>query len=122
MRSARFPVSWLAMPAGEELLRRLAANEESSIRMVLALRPEQSAAFDAALTPRTRTLVRLGALVALDPPTASLRWAAELASCAGATDEEIVAVLRSVCAEVGVPPIVSAAPRLALAIDREVEE
>jgi 4-carboxymuconolactone decarboxylase len=108
----------------QELLRRLTANEEDSVRMVLSLRPEVTGgcpAFDRALTPRVRMLVRLAALVALDASTASLRWAVELASCAGADDDEIVAVLTTVAPEVGVARIVATAPRLALAIGYDVE-
>jgi 4-carboxymuconolactone decarboxylase len=109
--------------SGESLLRRLSANEESSVRMVLALRPESAdgnRGFDAGLTPRVRMLVRLAALVAIDASTTSLRWAVELASCAGADDDEIVRVLLTVGAEVGLPRVISSAPRLAQAIGYEI--
>jgi alkylhydroperoxidase/carboxymuconolactone decarboxylase family protein YurZ len=108
-----------------QLLRRLTANEEDSLRMVLTLRPEMTAArpvCDTALTPRIRTLVRLAALVAADAPTTSLRWAVELAWSTGAGDEEIVAVLLSVGREVGLPRIVDGAPRLAAAIGYDVDD
>ncbi len=109
---------------GEDLLRRLAANEESSIRRVLALTPEASGSCDAlnaALTPRVKTLVQLAALLALDASTTSLRWAVDNASFAGADDDEIVAVLLTVGPEVGLPRVTSTAPRLALAIDHAIE-
>ena len=94
------------------------------MRMVLALRPEASGdcpAFSTALTPRMRMLVRLAALIALDASTASLLWAVELASCAGADEDEIVRVLSAVASEVGAARIVGTAPRLALAIGYDVE-
>ncbi len=125
MYGERAPVLSLAMVGqAQELLGRLTANEADSTRMVLALRPEATAGcvpFDAALTPRVRMLVRLAALVALDASTASLRWAVELAWCAGADDDEIVGVLTTVGPEVGVARIVASAPRLALAIGYDVE-
>jgi alkylhydroperoxidase/carboxymuconolactone decarboxylase family protein YurZ len=106
----------------KELLRALAANDERSVRMVLSLRPDT--AIDcpgSSLSPRVRALVRLAALVALDAPTATLRWAVELAGCAGADDREIVAVLAAVAPAIGLPRTVDAAPRLALAIGYELD-
>jgi 4-carboxymuconolactone decarboxylase len=107
-----------------ELLWALAASEDGAVARVLALRPEiprAAAAFDAALTPKVKMLVRLAALVAVDSPTATLRWAVELACGAGACEDEIVAVLTTVGPDVGLPRIVGAAPRLALAIGYEVD-
>jgi 4-carboxymuconolactone decarboxylase len=109
----------------EELLRRLTPHEESSVRRVMALNPDPTgdrAALDAALTPRIKMLVRLAALVAVDAPTTSLRWAVERASCAGADEGEIVGVLAIVGSEVGSAQLVSTAPRLALAIGYELEQ
>lgn len=107
--------------SGENLLRQLGSGDEGSVRMVLALRPEAGdPGFDTGLTPRVRTLVRLAALVALDASTTSLRWAVELASCAGADDDEIVAVLMSVGPEVGLPRVSSSARRLAQAIGYDI--
>jgi 4-carboxymuconolactone decarboxylase len=108
----------------EALLSALTANEEESVRTVLALRPHltgEAAGVDAALTPRTRNLVRLAALIAMDAPTTSLRWAVELACSAGADEDEIVRVLATVGADIGLPRIVSAAPRLAAAIGYDVD-
>lgn len=108
----------------EDLLRRLAVNDERSLRTVMALRTDCAQAehaLDAALTPRVKMLVCLAALIALDSSTTSLRWAAELASCAGADEDELVGVLGSIASEVGVPCVVRAAPRLALAIGYETD-
>lgn len=114
----------MAEREGQALLRRLTDNDDGSVRMVLALRPEATGAYPAfgtALTPRVRMLVRLAALIAVEASTASLRWAVELASCAGADDDEIVRVLTAVGRDVGAAKIVGTAPRLALAIGYDVE-
>lgn len=102
----------------EDLLRRLTVNDETAVRIVLALTPEPA---DVALPPRIRMLVRLAALLAVDAPTASLRWVVELASCAGADDDDIVGVLATVGSDVGLARVVSTAPRLALAIGHDIE-
>jgi 4-carboxymuconolactone decarboxylase len=108
----------------ESLLRALTVNDEHSVRTVLALRPEMTAdeaTLGPALTPRVRNLVRLAALISVDAPTTSLRWAVELAWNAGADEDEIVRVLATVGSEIGLPRIVSAAPRLAAAIGYDVD-
>jgi 4-carboxymuconolactone decarboxylase len=108
----------------QDLLRRLSANEESSVRTVMALHPDRtdsSGAVDTILPPSVRMLVRLAALLALDASTTSLRWAVELASCTGADEDAILRVLAIVGSEVGFPRVVSTAPRLALAIGYEIE-
>ncbi len=85
---------------------------------VLAGRPDAGRA--SALDDKTRALLCLGALLALSAGTTSLKWMAELAYEAGATDEELVDVLVAVGPEVGLAGIVRAAPRLALAIGYDV--
>jgi alkylhydroperoxidase/carboxymuconolactone decarboxylase family protein YurZ len=110
--------------SAQELLRRLTDGEEDSIRAVLALRPEpigSAGRLPAALPPRIRMLVCLAALVAVDASTPTMRWAVELASAAGVGDDELVDVLMIVGADVGIPRVISAAPRLALAIGYDIE-
>jgi 4-carboxymuconolactone decarboxylase len=112
-------------PGTEQLLRGLAAGEESLVRSVLAVSPARTeqtrVAPTRALAPATRELVHLGAILAVGGSTTSLRWAVELASLAGARDEEIVDVLATVAAIVGSARVVAAAPRLALAIGYDIE-
>ncbi len=103
----------------ERLLRRLAINDEESVGMVLAHRPDVAGA--AVLRPKVDLLVRLGALLALGAATNSLRAAVDRALDAGATETEIVGVLIAVAPAVGVARVVSAAPRLALAIGYDIE-
>lgn len=116
------------MDPAEELLRRLAINDEAAVESVLirgaasptradgertAPRPGRSAP---AISSKVALLVRLGALMALGASTASLRRTVELARGAGADEEELVGVLIAVAPTVGLARVVAAAPRLASAI------
>lgn len=109
----------------EEILRRLTVNDDSSLRSILAPTRggDETAALGAGgmVDRRTETLVRLAALLAADASTTSLRWAVEMASGAGVSDEEVVGVLLTVGATVGFARVVSTAPRLALAIGYDIE-
>jgi 4-carboxymuconolactone decarboxylase len=109
----------------EALLRRLTANDEGSLASVLTPTPEFAAAAPgcagAALHPEIRVLVRLAALLAVDAPTISLRWAVELASSTGADDEALVGVLVISEPAVGAAQVVATAPRLALALGFDIE-
>lgn len=107
----------------KELLRRLSIDDHPSLKTLLALTPspDGEVATPGALSPRVRSLVRLGALVAVDASTTSIQWAAEAASVAGADDDQIVGVLVTVGPEIGSARMVSGAPRLALAIGQDVE-
>ncbi len=109
---------------GEQLLRGLAAGDESLLRSVLVLAPAATRApapSNRTLPRATATLVHLAALLAVGASTTSLRWAVELALRAGVQDEEIVEVLATVAATVGSARVVAAAPRLALAIGYDIE-
>jgi 4-carboxymuconolactone decarboxylase len=100
------------------------ANDEGSLASVLTPTPEFAAApgsAGAALSPEIRMLVRLAALLAVDAPTTSLRWAVELASSTGADDDALVGVLVSAAPAVGAAQVVATAPRLALALGFDIE-
>jgi 4-carboxymuconolactone decarboxylase len=109
----------------EHLLRGLAAGDEGLLRSVLAASPPN--ARSPLLVPRsklsaeTRALIHVAALLAAGACTTSLRWAVELASRAGAEDDEIVEVLVTTAALVGSARVVAEAPRLALAIGYDIE-
>jgi 4-carboxymuconolactone decarboxylase len=98
----------------ERLLYRLSLHDERSVRAALA-GPEL-------LDPRVQALVGLGALLAVDAATVSLRQRVELAQRAGATEEEIVGVLLAIAPAVGHARTVAVAPRLALALGYDVED
>src|SRR3954470_6208847 len=73
----------------EQLLRRLALNDEKLVGSVLA----RTAGDGRALDRKAEALVQVGALLSVGASTASLRWTVELAQATGATDDEILGVL-----------------------------
>lgn len=111
--------------APELLLRRLALGDLEMLRSVLVLFPAGTRALggpsDRALPPATAALVHLAGLLAAGGSTTSLRCAVELASSAGARDEEIIEVLATVAPTMGSAKVVAAARRLALAIGYDLE-
>jgi 4-carboxymuconolactone decarboxylase len=100
----------------EQLLRRLAASDERSLRAILS----SARGTGTALDRETRALVQLSALLAVGAATVSLRWAVEVASTAGVDDARLVGVLLAVASAVGAAQTVSNAPRLALALGLDV--
>jgi hypothetical protein len=102
-----------------ELLRRLASHDESLLRRVLRPGPTRDLDPICALDRRTRVLVRLVALFAVDAGTPSVRWAAELASAAGAGVDAMAAALVSTGRTAGSAQLVASASRLATALDLE---
>jgi alkylhydroperoxidase/carboxymuconolactone decarboxylase family protein YurZ len=104
----------------DELLRRLALNDEGVVRSAIAATGPPLDG-DAPLDDRTVALVRLAALLAVGAPAVSCRVAVERARTAGACDQQLVAVLMAVGPAIGAARLVGAAPRLALALDHDVE-
>jgi alkylhydroperoxidase/carboxymuconolactone decarboxylase family protein YurZ len=103
----------------ERLLRRLALNDEESLGRVLV--SGTSPLPVAVLDHKVEQLVHLGALLALGAATPSLRCAVDRAVAVGATESEIVEVLVAVGPAVGLARVVSAAPRLALALGYQID-
>jgi 4-carboxymuconolactone decarboxylase len=68
------------------------------------------------LDPRTFSLVKIAALVAVDAPPASYLWQVPNALDAGATPSDILGVLRAVAPQVGGPRVVAAVPEIMLAL------
>lgn len=101
-----------------DLLRHLALHDERLFVEVLATRPVPAAELD----PRTQALVRLAALVSVGGEVPSYGAQADAAVDAGASAAEIVGVLVSVLPVVGLPRVVAAAPKLALALGHDVDE
>lgn len=108
-----------AMDPAEDLLRRLALNDEKALGMVLS--PRLGADRPSELSSKIELLVRLAALLAVGAATPSLREAVARARAAGATTTEIVGVLVSVGPTIGLASLVASAPRLALAIGYDLE-
>jgi alkylhydroperoxidase/carboxymuconolactone decarboxylase family protein YurZ len=68
------------------------------------------------LSATTVALVRIATLIALDGPPASYGRQVAMALEAGASAEDILAVLRAVAPQVGTARVVAAAPELMLAL------
>lgn len=103
----------------EQKLRCLALHDERFIASVFA--STQSNLEASGLDPKTRALVRLGALIALDATPPSLQSEIEAALAAGASVDEVVGTLIAVAPEIGSADTVSQAPALALALGYDVE-
>jgi alkylhydroperoxidase/carboxymuconolactone decarboxylase family protein YurZ len=104
-------------PEHQELLRRLALNDEASAEATLgALLQDRSAT---RLDSRTFALVRVAALIAAESAQASHSWAVDAALAAGASDDDIVDVLAAVAPIVGLARLSIAVPQLALALDAD---
>jgi 4-carboxymuconolactone decarboxylase len=102
----------------EQALRRLALNDERSVRVLLSATPAPPGQLDA----KGQALVLLGALLSVGAETVSLRSNVELALAAGATETEILAVLFAIGPAIGQARAVAAAPRLALALGYDTDE
>ena len=74
------------------------------------------------LDAKTMSLVRLAALVAVGGAGPSYGAQSDAAVDAGATSDEIVDVLVAVIPVVGLPCVVAAAPKLALALGHDVDD
>jgi 4-carboxymuconolactone decarboxylase len=101
-------------------LRKLTVRDDRYIEALLQT-DRRNAAF-AGLDDRSHALVRLGALIALDASPAAYMCSVEAALDADASYEEIVGTLITLLPIVGVPRVVSAAPKLGLAIGYDVAE
>lgn len=106
-------------PPYREVLRRLSLNDEPVVAALMAGRLD---AFGRAgeepprLDGRTRRLVAVAALIAIDAGEATIATAVDNAFAAGATVEEVVDVLLSVAPSVGSARVVAMAPRIAASI------
>lgn len=109
----------MAASSAEELFRRLTIGEP---RLLAALaHPGDGATEPQRLDILTESLLRIAALVAIDAPESSYRTAVDDAQRAGASMEDLIAVLVAVAGQVGSARITSAAPRVALAAGYDVE-
>jgi 4-carboxymuconolactone decarboxylase len=119
MRGQRPAPSVTSVDPAEDLLRRLAFNDENVLGMVLTR--QLGGDDESELGPKVELLVRLAALLSVGAATPSLREAVDHASAAGATVSEIVGVLVAVGPAVGLASVVASAPKLALAIGYDLE-
>jgi 4-carboxymuconolactone decarboxylase len=104
----------------EETLRKLAIRDDAFVASILARERENIAT--SGLDAKTHALARVGALIALDAAPPSYMDTVECGLAAGATVDEFVGVLIAVMPAVGVARVVSAAPKLGLALGYDVVE
>jgi 4-carboxymuconolactone decarboxylase len=102
----------------ERVLRRLSIRDDTFIRQVLASAEDVAAAEP--LDAKTCAFARIAALIALDGASPSYLSPVDDARAAGGTDAEIVGALVGLMPIVGVARVVSAAPKLALALGYDV--
>jgi alkylhydroperoxidase/carboxymuconolactone decarboxylase family protein YurZ len=74
-----------------------------------------------ALDAKTRAMLELAMLIAVDGPAAAFEKAAGVAIATGATEDELVEILIAAAPTVGTAHVVAAAPKLALAIGYDVD-
>ena len=107
-------------PGYEETLRRLTLNDEAFVRTMLVenagVSPHGPDRAQQSLDDRTRRLVTLGALIAIDAGATAIDAAVTAAMAAGASVEELVEVLLAIAPSIGSARVVSAAPHIAAAV------
>jgi 4-carboxymuconolactone decarboxylase len=101
----------------QETLRRLAIFDEGIAEAGMGLGLAETSALDA----KTTALLQLGASVALGASAVCLQWSAARALAAGATKDEIADVLLAIAPVVGLGRVVTAAPKVATALEYDVE-
>lgn len=106
-------------PEHEKVFRGLTASDRETIESVLTIQLENVE--KSGLDPKTYSLVRLAALIAMDASPASFAWNIAIAMKAGVTTDEIMGVLVALAPTVGLARIVSTAPEIAYALGIEIE-
>ena len=106
------------MESHESTLRKLTIGDDAYIETMLANEPANLAS--SALDPKTHALVRLGALIAADAAAPSYLDVIESARDADTSDEEVVGCLVAVLPALGAARVISAAPKLGLALGYDV--
>jgi 4-carboxymuconolactone decarboxylase len=99
-------------------LRKLAIGDNGFIDALLASEPTNLA--QSGLDPKSHALVRLGALIAIDGASPSYLDAIESARACGTSDEGLAGCLIAVLPELGAARVISAAPKLGLALGYDV--
>jgi 4-carboxymuconolactone decarboxylase len=109
----------VTVPDYTDTLCKLSVRDDELIDRLLADPAENEAA--SRLDGKTHALVRVAALVAIDAPPPSYLDAIASAHRCRATSEEIVGCLIAILPTVGVPRVVSASPKVGLALGYDVD-
>lgn len=107
-----------AVEKHESALCKLTIGDPAYIGLLLGSERENLS--QSGLDRKSHALVRLGALVAADAAAPSYLDALESARECGTTDDELVGCLIAVLQDVGAARVISAAPKLGLAIGYDV--
>jgi hypothetical protein len=99
-------------------LRKLAIGDDAFIDAMLT--SERTNLSESGLDPKSHALVRLGALIAVDAASPSYLDSLATARACDTSDEELVGCLIAVLPELGAARVISAAPKLGLAIGYDV--
>ena len=102
----------------QETLRRLAMIDEGFVEDEAGL--GLGLAGTSALDPKTAALLQVGVSVALGSPAVCLEWSAGRALAAGASEDEIAAVLLAIAPVAGLGRVVAAAPDVATALGYDI--
>ncbi len=102
----------------KEHLRRLAVHDDA---LLDALSVDGSGSAASAIDKKTAAFARMAATIAVDAAPYSFQHAIALAVAAGATSEEIVAILEAVTPVTGSARVVQCAPKVALALGYDVD-
>ena len=101
-----------------EILRRLAMVDEGFVEGEAGL--GLSLAGTTVLDPRVVALLRVAVSVAIGSSAACLEWSTTRALAAGATEDEIAAVLLAIAPVAGLGRIAAAAPDVAIALGYDI--
>ena len=110
--------SLITLAEHEETLRRLSIRDDAFVDSLIAHDAANVAA--SRLDRKTHSLVRLGALIAMDAALPSYMPVIDTARSCGTSNDEITGTLIAVMPAIGVTRVVSAAPKLALALGYDV--
>ena len=102
----------------QEILRRLAIIDEGFVEDQTGLRLGLPGF---PLDPKTASLARVGALVAIGAPGVCLEWSTTAALAAGANEDEITGVLLAIAPVAGLGRVASAVPHVAAALGYDVD-
>jgi 4-carboxymuconolactone decarboxylase len=100
-------------------LRKLSVRENTYVDLLLS--DDDANEVASRLDGKTHALVRIAALVAIDAAPVSYLEAIEAAKLSGASSDEIVGCLISIIPAVGVARVVSAAPKVGLALGYDLD-
>jgi 4-carboxymuconolactone decarboxylase len=103
----------------EETLRKLSVRQNTYVELLLS--DDYSNEVASRLDGKTHALVRIAALAAIDAAPVSYLEAIDAARLSGASSEEIVGCLISILPVVGVARVVSAAPKVGLALGYDLD-